>query len=259
MSETPVDLSEFNVQATIDFFEFLPRTETEIQAIRFLHKCVDLGMGSESNTKTEQGSFINDVAIEKIRLRYELYKLHTDYFFPKGYEADHDSLSIAIICDEYTGDINEPLQPPEPPEGWFNDNDNFLRRHDGFTNEDSIEYAYAIWEKATELTGDGLQDDEPLPAPEIFFLAHINAMQSLREIQGRLESYDNDGLADILQSDIRSIRSFALPQTALGAELLELADQVEDSILPLMILEQRELPHNGLKVVATEPSSPEPQ
>lgn len=256
---TTVDLSEFNVQATVNFFDYLPRTEMEIKAIRYLHQCLGLGIDTNGETLTTHANIVNNIAIDKIKYRYQTYKLHADCFFPKGHEVAHDALAIAVICDEYTADICDPPPEPEAPEGWQNDNDNHKSKISALADENTLEEACALWEQAAEMEGEGIPDDMPPIQPEIFFLAHINAMESMLEIQSRLDSYDNDGLADILESDIRAIRTFVMPQTALGAELLEITNIVEDEILPRMIIEPHELPNHGLKVISTEPPAPLPQ
>lgn len=242
----------FNAEAAVGYFGFLPQTPTEKQAIRFLYQCMDYNFGGKEDTSEEHAEMIGNVTIEKIKFRYELYKLHGDLFFPSDYKANHEALSIAVICDEYTGNINEKLEEPEPPEDWVNDNDNFPVRDDGFSDPNEVGNAYAIWDKATDLEGAGLIDDAPLLAPEIVFLAHINVMEAIREMEKTFDDYTQEQLTDILAHDFRAARDFILPSTSIGLALQDYMDQMESRILASIVIRPEEMPNRGLKVVTTE-------
>jgi len=237
-SVEPVSLASFNVNAVLNYFDFLHCTQAEQKSMQYLYRCVQEDLLRGRSSVSEHAQSVVHETITKMQFRYELFKLHVPHFFPLGYEPKMDALAIAVICDEYTGFINEELNEADYPDGWEPANQNTKRRDDGFGDDEAVKDAYDLFDNAVELEALGLPDDAPMPPHEVLFLAHLNAMHSLSQIEEKLGDVKGLEFADItkdLNEMDEIIKSYLCPHTSMGVALQEYRDTLERRLLGIFV------------------------
>lgn len=230
MSNTPdniVPFIQFNAQAVAGFFDYIPHTDFEEQAMAFLYRMLEEELDGHPSDRIERQKLVTSLTIETIWPLLEKYSLYKRDF-PLSTELENSqALSLAIICGDYAHRINEPL----PVQHHHNDNDDTcILRDDGFDEIIAGRASY-FQDAAKDIVESGLPEDVDRPEPEIIFLAHLRAMEKLQEIEENFHALDNDDLISLLQRDLPAINSFLHPQYAVGDDLRRWCDTMERRVV----------------------------
>ncbi|PZO85766.1 MAG: hypothetical protein DI626_07120 [Micavibrio aeruginosavorus] len=224
-----VSLSSFNAHSVMGELNIAPEMKHEMVAIRFVHSVMKSELRAQS--RVTQNHAASEVTSEKISFRYELFRSFADDFFAMDHGIKMDALSTAVICDELIEHANEPLQPtPEEEESGAP----HRSRNDGF-DADILHSACIFFEEALHIEQMGILDDAPAFERESFFLAHVNAIGNLRDIEESFDEYSPEDLFSIRDKDLSLIPRFMNRDTQIGQCLQSYLDHMTariDSLVP---------------------------
>lgn len=224
-----INLKSFGSDLVTDYFGFLESTKIEQDSMRFIYKILGGEVSSKSGHQLDRIQTIAGISIEKIQFRFEMFKHHAKFFPLSSAPEEYDALSIAVICDEYTPHINERLQKDFEEGDDIEDEEELPHRDDGIDELLSGRASY-IWEAAGDIELHGVPEDLEFPEPEAVFLAHINVMTNLREMEDELDDCPVERLEEIIKKDFPRYKTFLCPHTTIGADTQEWMKRIETSI-----------------------------
>lgn len=243
MTDIIPNLSEFNAAQVERHFllspekDIIPEKKIERQSMRYLFNVMAEEFSNGKTTRLERNQIAAEVVIEKIAFRYNLAKEYIKDFFPRTYKVDYQPLMLAVICDEYVAKINEIYNQDHAP----HDNDNYSPSMVTFRNNnidyDIADRACAIWEDAIEMQKGGLAplDIEEEPPLETVFLAHINALGILQELEQKdFADMSKEDLNDILDNDLAPMREFVHDGKKIGEILKHYMGHIESQIMAVL-------------------------
>ena len=204
-----IKFSNFTADQVRDQFFLSAHHTVETAAIRYLFAMIQEELNIRTGNKAENNLEVGKATTEKISFRFDLFKEFSDTFFRFDKKPDMQALVLAVICDEY---INHAAPPEEDedfkPEPLHNYLDHAMVRH-----------AMAIWEEAIEIETIGLSGEITYQR-ESLFLAHINAIERLREIELSFDGFDEEELQKTLAALERTV-TFTDKDTKIGVILAE--------------------------------------
>lgn len=216
-------MHEFNGEQVSRHFGVAPHNTHDRAAMHYMFRV----MKEEIPAKDRDGlKEVANITIEKIEFRYDVYRGFCEDFF-LGSPFDEEALSLAVICDEYVNHVNEVdyAKLEEMDEG----TDEIPHRNDGFSDE-TAKMACTFWEDACSFESGITRGQENQYPPESLFLAHVNALESLREHEQRRDDYEIDEIREIVNVDLPNMRAFARPDTDIGQHLLKFIDYTEQEL-----------------------------
>jgi hypothetical protein len=213
--KTVVGFAPFHETGILEHFFLSAHNDADARALRFMHAVMGDELKTANTNRAHKNQVANEIAIEKVEFRYDLFKTYVESFFPFDYKPDVEALIIATICDEYVSYAAPPEEGPDfPPSPLHN-----------FLDHETVYRAMALWEKACGIEGNGIPTDEPV-AYESIFLAHINALENLRELEEMMGEYSPEDLGHIMNKDLAPIAYFVDTRTEIGKVLQEFRDHV---------------------------------
>lgn len=228
---------KYHAQGVIDALQIPEDDFHARQAVKFIFKVMADECRNPQISQTENNRWALDLTYDKTQKRYELYRLYAPYFFPKDHEIDHDALVTAIICDEYIVHANELIQNPQDPE-------ECMMRDDGF-DEDVLLRASILFDECLNFD---IQNPPDVTMPELAFLLHVNAFETLEEIQSSLNEneFEFSELRKILEEDLEEIRMMAWTWTEFGRDIRKFADHLATEIEEMICPQPPRKPHLSL-------------
>lgn len=208
-----VSLSSFNAHSVMGELNIAPDMKAETTAIRFVHSMLKNELRAQSSvTKNHAAS---EITIEKVSFRYDLFRSYADEFFAMEDGVKMDALSTAVICDEFINHANEPLQPTADEE----ENDAPVRHRDDGFDIVMLTDACLFYDEAQTMEQTGIPDDEIVFEKESYFLAHVNVIENLRDIEESFDDYTIEDLIAIRDKDFTHVPDFIRPDTQIGQVL----------------------------------------
>lgn len=239
-------MQEFNGDQVIRHFNLPAEYDIERAAMSFMFRTMREATPPKSADDLKN---IAEYTIEKIEMRYALFREFVEDFFQGPY--DGKALVTAVICGEYVNHINDPY-PDEYTRTEDIIDEPVKFRNDGI-DELIVIRACNIWDDATMLHQNGMpKDKEDLPCREAVFLAHLNIFQHIHEITLRLmgeqgEELDDEELYTIISSDIPKGRAVLDLDTQLGQHVSKYFDYLEQELRPhVRHLVNEQTPETGL-------------
>lgn len=211
-----ISLSEFNADLIAAHFQVPPHRPYELNAMRFMFRMYSDELPKTGNRCTHT-KIVAEAVIEKIEFRYDLYKHFVDDFFKLSARYDHKAIAHAVICDGYTTQANEEH-----------------RTHNDYQVEETILKACNIRDDALLLESAGMPEDISIIEPESIFLAHIHAIENLKELEESLEDHSIQELQKYFLKEFPVIRSFIMPDTLIGKKLEEFLDHMSAEIMTML-------------------------
>ncbi len=193
-----------------------------VAAIRAMFN--EIGIHQNGVTRTIRDRETYCASKEEIEYRYIMFKTYYNDFFrgePQDSMSERDATIVATIGNSLLPDIgklaifNKHIPTPQ-------------RR----LTRDALNAAHGIWDEAIEL-GLGLISKECPPTRSALFLAHINALYDIAEIQTHFEDITLDELQTRLRDTILPAFSFVDYTTAIGRKLNEDLIDGEQAIIAL--------------------------
>lgn len=219
--DTVTSLGKYNAQSVIKALGIPEDDYIAHQSVRFVFRQLYEEFRPISQNALQANEMTADKTFQKIKHRYDLARLYENYFFPSDHCYDRDPFMVALICDGFVTNINEPIQDPS-------DSEESIMRDDGFDNDVAC-VANIIWEGANELAGKGIPEDDKFSF-ESAFLAHINILEDLMDIESSFNEFEPKKLSDILNNDIVVWRNFIFTWTAIGAYLKGYIENIETAL-----------------------------
>ena len=213
-------LSDFNGDQVIKHFNLSSTHTLEHAAMIFMYRQIREEMAGAFPDNAQKHKEIIDLTIEEIQFRFDLYNvLSADFFFDD--KINHASLSLAIICGQYIEHINAPCH-----DSFENDViDRPVRFHDDGIDEDTLTEALLMFEDARTLLEYGQPPIINVMSPESLFLAHIKAMEKLRNIESGDEEVED--VTTLLDEELPRLRTILRLETELGRKLGDFIDHIE--------------------------------
>ena len=215
-----IKFGQFTVAQLLEhFFISAQPPGVESQALRFMFAVLGDELPKNTTNQAVQNTATQEIAIEKIEFRFDMLREHAENFLPRKHKPDMAALTLAVICDEY-------LEYAAPPQDVEVDGSSPLH---AYLDHDTVYRAMTIWDEAVAIESSGLREDTPVSG-EALLLAHINAMQHLRELEQDFDEYEPAELLSALQKELAPIPAFAVWDFDLGQVLLECYDDMKDRI-----------------------------
>lgn len=193
-----------------------------VAAIRAMFN--EIGIHQNGVTRTIRDRETYYASKEEIEYRYIMFKIYYDDFFrgePQDSMSERDATIIATIGNSLLPDIGK-LKI-------FNKHIPFPQKR---LMKDALNAAHGIWDEAVEL-GLGLISKECPPTRSALFLAHINALYDVAEIQTHFEDITWGELQDRLRDAVIPTFSFVDYSTAIGRKLNEELIDAKRAIIAL--------------------------
>ena len=247
MTGTPSILPLFNNQPIYDYFGFGPERTLERKAIAFLRRAYREGVPTDHLPPQDRNRKICNETIQKIEFRLGLDRRFRGSFFSTP-PKNNDTLTLAIICDEYVNHINEQVQ---------NTSGKIIDRLDDGFPDALVTRAQTLWEEALAIESSGQVGIAENFPEEALFLSHINALQNLRDYEASLNDYDAAQLPDIITQNFTPARKFCAANTEIGQELLAFIDalqsRLEEKIVHAELVAQRRA---SMRIIHSAPTGP---
>lgn len=179
--------------------------------------------------------------------RLRMFRENLRGYFPADYPTDLDSLGIAIICDRYVYDV----------EDLVDEEDKRFFRVNTDVDELFLTRACIIWEEACSILTKGKTGEPKMQ--ESYFLAHIYALEELKNVNKYFDSYDANTLQEILK-DMQVWEKFIdEEETFIGLELREQIDETEKRIIPYLKDQSHATQLKSIpRLTLVQPSTPTP-
>jgi len=225
-------LSSYTADALLREFDIPDPASIQAISLRYLFKRMAEEIPRKDLSRMRHNKFILEAVKDKVNFRYALYGGFIENFVETvsdfGKFLDEDALIAAVICDGEINRANEPLPDEEIEEYGL---PKHTVRDDGF-DDGVLCRACIIWEQACELS-QGTRSKEEIGrlASESLFLAHINAMGALAELEEYFDTYDQNELLTFRHVTIPAIRSFTQMNTDIGYRLAKFCDIAQERIV----------------------------
>ena len=206
-------LSDFNANAAMQEFGMDPLDQTpDAISVRFIFKRLQ-DEGLDAKTLRGRKNLV-ELTKEKIHQRIMMLEEYGENFGVEHGKHRYDALLSAIICDEQIQSANTQLQDQKGNITGY--------ENDGF-DPDLLELAQHYHDQALDIVTQPNLDISSV-MPESLFLAHLNTLQSLNDIDIPFEDLELDELEDFIQHELPAIRNFSAIHTDIGKEVSNLAE-----------------------------------
>ena len=211
MDRKPPALSDFGFEVVVAHFKLTKEQRHEHAAMRTVFRdCIEFipTFSDAENARIRAA----DIAIKKIEPRYRLFIAHADDFFKNLEKYNKSALAWAVVANDLVSDACENSENSEDS-----------------TNLQTLRKGQRIWEDACAILA-----DEDLPnytfAPESFFLAHVDAIEDLTDLELHLDGWSLGELIDKKNDGFSVFKKFLRQDTSLGQVLAAQISIVEDRI-----------------------------
>lgn len=239
-----IKFSNFTADQVRDQFFLSAHHTVETAAIRYLFAMMQEELNIRTGSKAENNVQVGKATIEKISFRFDLFKEFSGQFFAFDDKPDRLALVLAVICDEY---INHAAPPEE-------DEDFKPEPLHNYLDHAMVRRAVAMWEEAIEIETIGLCDETTYQR-ESLFLAHINAMEHLRDIELSLDGFDNEELEKTLK-DLERITALTDKSTKIGKVLAEFTGIVTAQVKEVLSETPPPAPRPAFRVINGDKPAP---
>lgn len=213
---------DFNADQVLAKFGF-DRDSDEGKAALFVYDVLYAAQSPGMDRLTRSQSAAK-AAIEHIEFRYNLYKEHAQEFFCHGKEFNRRAFVLAVISGNLLPEAQKAHESAK-------ENPDAKSRFIGeYLNDAAVEDGIEILEEVDSMMMGAWFFPEKDPYTESFFIAHIDAMQQLYDLEKNFEAYSRDELQTFMQEKMKPYETFVQPQTSFGASLEEYARIVRRKI-----------------------------
>jgi hypothetical protein len=204
-----------------------PRAAIERKCMRYLFNRVADEIPREAKSRMSWNRLVADTAINEVSFRYDVARHYESDFF-RGARHDHNALMLAVLCDKYLDNLNEAIAGKMTDkhgnrfEGVFRD--------DGFDPR-TVSRALNIREEARIVANTHRLSNRKI-SKEGLFLAHIDALEKLRELEGEIPLPTVTEAERTKNRHLNPIFRFACKGTEIGDVLLDYLARVESKLRP---------------------------
>ncbi len=205
-------LSDFGFEIVVAHFKLTKEQDHELMAMRFVYMNTLKEAPSFSDAMTIRQR-VADITKDKISFRYSLYQKYADDFFKEAEDYQRGPLAWAVICKDLESSL------------CHSEDDDLTES----VSRKTIDRACTIIAESHSII-----TRENIPGyrykPESFFMAHIEAMEEVADLEKSYPDLSLDELRDMLDTIKEATSDYLRLDTKIGEELSSLIAIADEKI-----------------------------